>query len=112
MGEEGREEETEFKRENDDLAEEDKDAQKYTVDFCRKSGRDEDVDEDDFEVKSMDFLESRYLLVGGTSTVEGLGFEDETSGEQTLSSGGLDGGRVGVHYWWCREAVGVVKTIE
>ena len=84
-----------FKRENDDLAEKTKMHKNTPLTFAENPARDEDVDEDDFEVKSMDFhSSSRYLLVGGTSTVVKVwDLKTRRVASRLLSSGGLDGGR-------------------
>ena len=56
--------------------------------------REEDVDDDDFEVKSMDFhSSSRYLLVGGTSNIVKVwDLKTRRVASRLVSSGGLSGG--------------------
>ena len=85
-----------FKRENDDLAEKTKMHKNTPLTFAAENpARDEDVDDDDFEVKSMDFhSSSRYLLVGGTSNIVKVwDLKTRRVASRLLSSGGLDGGR-------------------
>ena len=63
--------------------------------FASEAAQDEDVDDDDFEVKSIDFhSSSRYLLVGGTSNIVKVwDLKTRRVASRLLSSGGLDGGR-------------------
>ena len=83
-----------FKRENDDLSEK-KMMHKNTLTFAAENpGKDEDVNDDDFEVKSMDFhSSSRYLLVGGTSNIVKVWDLKTRRVASRLLSGGLSGGR-------------------
>ena len=84
-----------FKRENDDLAEKTKMHKNTPLTFAENPGKEEDVDDDDFEVKSMDFhSSSRYLLVGGTSNIVKVwDLKTRRVASRLLSSGGLSGGR-------------------
>ncbi|CAL6326158.1 unnamed protein product [Bathycoccus prasinos] len=84
-----------FKRENDDHAEKTKMHRNTPLTFASEAAQDEDVDDDDFEVKSMDFhSSSRYLLVGGTSNIVKVwDLKTRRVASRLLSSGGLDGGR-------------------
>lgn len=84
-----------FKRENDDLAEKTKMHKNTPLTFAAENpARDEDVDDDDFEVKSMDFhSSSRYLLVGGTSNIVKVwDLKTRRVASRLVSSGGLSGG--------------------
>lgn len=84
-----------FTRENDDHAEKEKMHKNTPLTFAAENpAREEDVDDDDFEVKSMDFhSSSRYLLVGGTSTVVKVwDLKTRRVASRLLSSGGLSGG--------------------
>ena len=84
-----------FKRENDDHAEKEKMHKNTPLTFAAENpARDEDVDDDDFEVKSMDFhSSSRYLLVGGTSNIVKVwDLKTRRVTSRLLSSGGISGG--------------------
>ena len=84
-----------FERENDDLAEKTKMHKNTPLTFAAENpARDEDVDDDDFEVKSMDFhSSSRYLLVGGTSNIVKVwDLKTRRVASRLVSSGGLSGG--------------------
>ena len=84
-----------FKRENDDLAEKTKMHKNTPLTFAAENpAREEDVDDDDFEVKSMDFhSSSRYLLVGGTSNIVKVwDLKTRRVASRLVSSGGLSGG--------------------
>lgn len=84
-----------FTRENDDHAEKEKMHKNTPLTFAAENpAREEDVDDDDFEVKSMDFhSSSRHLLVGGTSTVVKVwDLKTRRVASRLLSSGGLSGG--------------------
>ena len=83
------------KRENDDHAEKEKMHKNTPLTFAAENpAREEDVDDDDFEVKSMDFhSSSRYLLVGGTSNIVKVwDLKTRRVASRLVSSGGLSGG--------------------
>ena len=82
-----------FKRENDDHAEKTKMHRNTPLTFASEAAQDEDVDDDDFEVKSMDFhSSSRYLLVGGTSNIVKVWDLKTRRVASRLLSGGLSSG--------------------